>query len=663
MKVFNHGLAPLYTLRKDHKETADPIAGPPTRPVCGASSAYNSKLSHFLGMFLRPVWQEQETTCTSTEEMLAAIRDMNDSDTLDGDITVGSADVKALYPSIDIDFAAEICGKMFIESEVEVVGIDAQELGLYLAMHLTVAELQDRHLAPYCPTRVTFVGRPPTITGGITKNDWKERWKSWNKAARTPDIDMVKNMLGAAITIAVKFVMKNHFYTFGGVIRRQARGGPIGLSLTGDVAQVMMAWWDQRVIEKLKNAGINPVLYLRYVDDINSALKNMIMDANRDVSIPKDHWNMLVFQREANSIHPSIQVTIDFPTNYPDLKIPSLDLKLWLSQIFDQVTHTTSVTLMHEHYSKDVSSKAVINARSAIPWRNKRTILTQEVLRILRNCSDQLPWSTTCDHVSVFTARMQYSGYSEQFRAEVVRSALHAYDEMKDKDRKGEVPFYRGRDWRRVERAEERRAKKGGWFKKRGDGSSNETVIFLPATPGSELRKRYMSVIQKSGVRVAVAEVPGTTLKQSLQKSNLDKKRCGDEGCMVCSEGGDGKRCRVEGVTYEIRCSDCEYVYVGETGRNAYTRGTEHRDQLTKKNKNSVLHSHTIDKHADNPDPPTYSMKVTDVYGGDATKRQVAEALKIERTPAPMNRREEFTRCHLPRAVITDTARQLAPTQ
>ena len=80
---------------------------------------------------------------------------------------------------------------------------------------------------------------------------------------------------------------------------------------------------------------------------------------------------------------------------------------------------------------------------------------------------------------------------------------------------------------------------------------------------------------------------------------------------------------------------------------------------LVKKNRNSVLHIHTID----NPDPPTYSMKVTDIYGGDATKRQVAEALKIERTPAPMNRRKEFTRCHLPRAVITDTAGQLAPNQ
>ena len=70
-------------------------------------------------------------------------------------------------------------------------------------------------------------------------------------------------------------------------------------------------------------------------------------------------------------------------------------------------------------------------------------------------------------------------------------------------------------------------------------------------------------------------------------------------------------------------------------------------------------------KHADTPTPPKYVMKVTDVYGGDATKRQVAEALKIENTPAHqlMNRREEYTRCKLPRAAITDTASQFPPKQ
>ena len=208
---------------------------------------------------------------------------------------------------------------------------------------------------------------------------------------------------------------------------------------------------------------------------------------HKDVNIPKDHRNMLVLQEHANSIHPSIQVTIDFPTNYPDLKIPSLDLKLWLAQQFDSTTHTTSVILMHEHYCKEVSSKSVVNARSAIPWRDKRTILTQEILRILRNCSSQLPWWSICNHISVFTARMQYSGYSEQFRAEVVRSALHAYDEMKAKDERGEEPLYRGRDWKRVERPEDRWAKEINWFKKRGDGTINKTVIFIPALLDSEL--------------------------------------------------------------------------------------------------------------------------------------------------------------------------------
>ena len=45
-------------------------------------------------------------------------------------------------------------------------------------------------------------------------------------------------------------------------------------------------------------------------------------------------------------------------------------------------------------YYKDVASKSMINARSALPWSCKRTILTQEVLRILLNCSRELPWET-----------------------------------------------------------------------------------------------------------------------------------------------------------------------------------------------------------------------------------------------------------------------------
>ena len=79
MQVHNHWYASLYSLRKYHKEVENVTQGPPTRPVCGGSAAYNSKISHFIGLILRPVWQETETACQSTEELLAAVDDLNKS--------------------------------------------------------------------------------------------------------------------------------------------------------------------------------------------------------------------------------------------------------------------------------------------------------------------------------------------------------------------------------------------------------------------------------------------------------------------------------------------------------------------------------------------------------------------------------------------------------
>lgn len=66
---------------------------------------------------------------------------------------------------------------------------------------------------------------------------------------------------------------------------------------------------------------------------------------------------------------------------------------------------------------------------------------------------------------------------------------MSTYDKMIEKDVKGEEPLYRPMNWKRVERAKSRRTKRGEWFK--GGGQGNETVIFVPATPGSELKRRH----------------------------------------------------------------------------------------------------------------------------------------------------------------------------
>ena len=103
--------------------------------------------------------------------------------------------------------------------------------------------------------------------------------------------------------------------------------------------------------------------------------------------------------------------------------------------------------IMHEFYSKEVSSKSVINVRSALPWGSKRTILTQEVLRILLNCSMRLPWEIVAGHVKEMMLCMQYSGYDQRFRTEVVKSALKAYKNIRERDTRGETPMYRQRGW------------------------------------------------------------------------------------------------------------------------------------------------------------------------------------------------------------------------
>ena len=647
LKVSNHGYAPLYTLRKDHKVIEDPDIGPPTRPVCGGNEAYNSKLSHLLGYFLRPVWQGSRTTCTGTEELLAEFERLNSSGEVDDSCTLGSLDVKALYPSLDVDFTSKIVGEMFYKSGVNVASVNHKELGLYLALNMSPAELREKGLLDYCPERKSQPGkkpkgRKPNMTGCATDENEEKRFKPWKDPAnKEPSEDIKKKMLAEGITIAVKVVMSNHLYIFNKEVRRQSKGGPIGLALTGDVANVFMCWWDEELLQRMSNRGWRTPLYQRYIDDID--LMGKVRRMLEGEQGGKEKISMEDIQKEARKIHPSIDVTIDYPEKHEDKKMPTLDLKVWMEDVKEGERK-----IIHEFYHKSIASKAVVNARSAMPRQTMRTILTQEVLRVLRNCSTLLPWSTVCAHVEHMSARMQFSGHNKRMREQVIRSALKAYDRIKEKHEKGEEPMYRPKGWKKEEREKNKREKKKTWF--RGKKRKNESVIFLPATPGGVLRRKYKEIIDRAGVSIAVVEVPGSNLKKRVQRSDpFREKYCRKkESCMVCSGGGSG-RCREEGVTYELVC-ECGARYIGESSRNAFARGLEHRTALIKKDVTSPLVAHCIDEHGGRR--TKFTMNVTGRFRGDPMKRQISESIFIEQTENILNRRDEWRQLNLPRSEI-----------
>ena len=125
-------------------------------------------------------------------------------------------------------------------------------------------------------------------------------------------------------------------------------GGSIGLDLTGVVADIYMCYWDRQYLKKLAESNIQTKLYKRYKDDIDLVIEN-----DRDGKDQKERENnsLKLCMEIADSIHPSIKLTGDIPTNYDDNKLPILDLKVWIDEV-DTGIHK----IITSHYMKDVSS-------------------------------------------------------------------------------------------------------------------------------------------------------------------------------------------------------------------------------------------------------------------------------------------------------------------
>ena len=312
-----------------------------------------------------------------------------------------------------------------------------------------------------------------------------------------------------------------------------------------------MVWWDRELGDRLARIGLKLWTYKRYVDDINNIMTppklgvrfdgDKLIEDEKSVeevrALDADERTMRLFQSVAKSILPSIVVKIDCPSRNHDDKLPILDLKVWIEKRNRDGRSQSESRVLHEYYSKEISSAYVINARSALSWRNKRTILTQEVLRILLNCSVELPWQVFVKHVNRMMMRLQYSGYDQKFRTEVVKPALNKYKHILRLDAGGKKPMYRPRTRRKIERVREKRKKRDEWYIKGG----YDSVIFVPATPGSELKSIYEKEIDEAGMKIKVTEQSGIPLKRYLQRSNPFKsKKCERDDCLVCTSGGKG---------------------------------------------------------------------------------------------------------------------------
>ena len=173
-------------------------------------------------------------------------------------------------------------------------------------------------------------------------------------------------MLAEAIKIVLETLMKNHVYEFKQELRKQKEGGAIGIDLTGELAKIYMTWWDKELLKRLKELGIDPIIYKRYIDDIVIAVKKIIEESRQGEE--DDETTMERIRTIGESIHQSIKLTKEVRSENEDRKLPVLDLKTWVEKV--EIGGEERHQILHEFYMKIVSSRAVIH-RNAVLLKQK----------------------------------------------------------------------------------------------------------------------------------------------------------------------------------------------------------------------------------------------------------------------------------------------------
>ena len=210
-----------------------------------------------------------------------------------------------------------------------------------------------------------------------------------------------------------------------------------------------MTWWDKEFLKKLREIGIDPILYKRYVDDIVIIVMEIRGEAveEEEEEGTADERTIEKIREVGESINRSIILTKEVPSEKEDKKLPVLDLKAWIEEV--EEGDSKKYKVLHEFYMKEVSSRALIHREAALSLKDKRMILTQECIRVIRNCHELAGQQRLTDHLSYYMARMQAMGYDKSFRIQVLKSAFAAHEKMREEEESGGRTMYRSRNWRR----------------------------------------------------------------------------------------------------------------------------------------------------------------------------------------------------------------------
>ena len=205
------------------------------------------------------------------------------------------------------------------------------------------------------------------------------------------------------------------------------------------------------------------------------------------------------------------------------------------------------------------------------------------------------------------------------------------------------------------------------WFNQ--GKTSYDSVLFVPSTPNSALAKtlREHEALNNQGrvSRIKIVEKAGRSLKSILAPNDpWGVSKCADPECFVCSTSvGDLKvSCRTPGILYKIFCTRCEEegkksVYVGQSGKNGYSRGKKHLEDFAARNNSHCMVIHCRVHHPNEQMLASNFRMVPIRAYHTPLERQISEGLCIYNSDVDvlLNSGTEWMAGQVPRASVART--------
>ena len=276
------------------------------------------------------------------------------------------------------------------------------------------------------------------------------------------------------------------------------------------VAIIVMDHWLLLFASKLDKAGVVLRALLKYVDDVNVVCSVIrrgtrwrgeqlvwnreweVEDTGRGTS---DGVRTLELIREAaDTILPWLQFTLDHPDLHPSVKVPMLDVRVWIDHGAEMDPPRADI-LKWEFYEKPLASSKVLRASTAYAWRSKMVTLNMETFRRHRNTSCQVPRSRRVWILMQYVIKLRSSGYGPKTVSNILQEGSRHYYRKLRTDLEGGPELNRRVDSSQLE---SRRSKLGAsevWFR----GGEGELRRDTPRTMAGEERVGLEPEVEEKG--------------------------------------------------------------------------------------------------------------------------------------------------------------------